>query len=86
MVNLASGRVWRLRLRSLTLLRRLQSTHQAKSNSDLHVNDHDSKSRHDSIIDSLLRNPIIFNPIRSPRNPIVLCHGLLFYILVFRLH
>ncbi|TIA92326.1 hypothetical protein E3P99_00622 [Wallemia hederae] len=28
------------------------------------------------IIHGLLKNPVIFNPIRKPRHPIVLCHGL----------
>ncbi|EOQ99319.1 hypothetical protein E3P92_03870 [Wallemia ichthyophaga] len=34
------------------------------------------KSQRTHTIHSLLRNPVIFNPIRKPRNPIVLCHGL----------
>lgn len=33
-----------------------------------------SKNTH--IIHSLLKNPVIFEPIRKPRSPIVLCHGL----------
>lgn len=32
------------------------------------------------VIHSLLRNPVIFNPIRKPRYPIVLCHGMCAYL------
>lgn len=28
-----------------------------------------------SVIQKLMTNPTLFNPIRKPRNPIILCHG-----------
>lgn len=38
--------------------------------------DAEPESEPPDIIHQLLRNPVLYNPLRTPRNPIVLCHGI----------
>ncbi|KAI0049428.1 alpha/beta-hydrolase [Auriscalpium vulgare] len=37
---------------------------------------HDPTPENDGVIQQLMRSPVLFDPVRAPRYPIVLCHGL----------
>lgn len=37
--------------------------------------DAETEAEPSDIIHQLLRNPVLYSPLRKPRNPIVLCHG-----------